>query len=237
MSVTHSPTSGMSPRSSSPSDYFFSQRMNSEHSYAKTSKKREAPISFYVGSDRFAFHLGGTKYLIVSKSSTGPSRHPDKVRITDLAPFRKRKVVRLNLQQWVDLVSAFSQIQHIFEEEAECEGSAIVAINNVKRIHLGGNVYVTLTKGMKGLDFRWFWFPPSQTVDYMQRPELFDVQPTRYGIWLTFHEWITLTHYKEIMETCIPIEDMKECRTQHINNRRMLLCSHCNPNGHHTHYM
>jgi hypothetical protein len=235
MSVDPSPTLGTSPRSSTPTEYYFGQRVHSAFAIAQK-KKKEEPRGFYVGSDRYAFHLGGTKYLIVSKSSTSTTRHPDRIRITDLNPLKKRRVVRMNLQQWVDFVSVFSTIQDIFEEEGEREGSAIDAANNVKRLHIGGNVYVTLKKGVKGVDIRWFWFPHSQTVDYQQAPELFDVEPTRYGIWLSWHEWYTLTTFQEVMKNCVPIEDMKECRPQHHNNRRLLLCSHCNPNGHHTHY-
>ena len=238
MSVEYSPQIGTSPLSSSPSEDFFSPRTNVSYPVAhRKTRTAQTKTGFYPGSDRFALHLGGMKYLVVSKSSTGTSRHPDRIRISDLDPFKKKKVVRLFLQQWVDLVSIFSKINIVFEEEAECEGSAIDCVTNVKRFHIGGNVYVTLRKGMKGVDFRWFWLPPSETVDYMQSPELFDVQPTRYGIWLNWHELYTLTTFQEMMQNCVPIEDMKECSKEHHTNRRRLVCSHCNPNGHHTHYM
>jgi hypothetical protein len=238
MMVDYSPQIGISPQSTSLSDGYFSQPTGLSFPLAKR-KERQSELStgFYPGSDRYLFHLGGMKYVVVSKSAHGSSQQPDRIRISDLDPFKKKKVVRLNLQQWVDLVCIFSKINEVFEEEAECEGSAIDPVTNVKRFHIGGNVYVSLKKGLKGVDFRWFWLPPSETVDYQQQPEQFDVQPTRYGIWLNWHEWYTLTTLQETMVNWVPIEDMKECSTQHHNNRRRLLCSHCNPNGHHTHYM
>jgi hypothetical protein len=197
-------------------------------------RERPPDMNFYAGADKFLFHLGGCKYLIINQGAgvAGPSR----LRICELTtdPSRKTVLVRLNLQQWVDLCSWSDIIHDVIEKEKQAEGSGVDEEDGQKRMHLGGNVYMSIKRGLPGVDFRWFWLPPSATVDYQQEPGAFNVQPTRYGIWLNYKEWYKLDGLRDLVQKCIPsLEGMNECASQHLNQEGILLCVHCNPNGHH----
>ena len=150
--------------------------------FEEQGKERQPDSGFYTGADKFLFHLGGCKYLIINQAG-GPSG-AQRLRICELTtdPSRKTVLVRLNLQQWVDFCSWCDIISDVIEKERESEGSGIDEEDGQKRMHLGGNIYVSLKQGLPGVDFRWFWMPPSPTVDYKQEPAAFDVQPSRYGI-------------------------------------------------------
>ena len=203
---------------------------------ASDQRKKEKPLElpFYAGSDKILFHIGGYKYIIVSQG--GGASPNAKIRIAELTtdPSRKTFLVRLTLQQWMDLGSWASVINDVIEKEKVCEGTGILEENGRKRLHLGGNVYVTLKKGLGGVDVRWFWLPPSPATDYQQDPSSFNVQSTRYGIWLSYKEWAKLDGLRSIMHKCIPaLEGMDDCASTHFNQEELYMCIHCNPNGHH----
>ena len=210
------------------------KRCESPLLFQEEARERPPDTGFYVGADKFLFHLGGCKYLIISQA-TGLSSS-NRLRICELTtdPSRKTVLVRLSLQQWVDLCSWFGLIKDIIEKEKESEGSGIQEEHGQKRIHVGANVYLSLKRGLPGVDIRWFWMPPSPTVDYKQDPSSFDIQPSRYGIWLNYKEWSKLEGLRDLVRQCIPaLEGMSDCVTQHLNQEGLLLCVHCNPNGHH----
>jgi hypothetical protein len=190
--------------------------------------------AFQVGSDEVLFHLGAQKYLIISRTD-GPFR-VNRIRICDLAshPSKKKKVIRFNLQQWIDLTCLHPSINDVIEKEEEEEGSAISGPEAMLRWSVGGNVYVTARRGMPGLDFRWFWLPPDEATDYHQQPHAFKVHPTKYGIWLNYDEWARVTSLKGVVAELIPdLADMSECQLEHNTQIELLMCAHCNPNGHH----
>ena len=193
-----------------------------------------ATIPFRLASDRVLLHIGSTKYLIISGAETPLGS--DRIRIVDLGmdPVNKKKLIRLNLQQWVDMVKMITMINEVITKEAEKEGSGICSEDGQRRIHLGGNVFITIKQGMRGLDFRWFWLPPAGEVDFHQQPEAFKVHPTKYGLWLTYAQWDKLVSLRTIIEESIPeLRAMKDCPSQHDNQQGRLICCHCNPNGHH----
>jgi hypothetical protein len=195
-------------------------------------RQRPSELPFYAGSDKVLLHIGGYKYLVIQQSNGGA---PDKLRICELSSDSSRRTVliRLNLQQWVDMCYWSDTVNEIIEKERESEGSGILAENGRKRMHLGGNVYMTVKRGLPGIDFRWYWLPPDNNVDYKQSPEDFNVQPTRYGIWLTYREWYKLGSLRYYVDQFIPeLEGLQDCPSQHFNQQGMLLCVHCNPNGH-----
>jgi len=209
-------------------------RTSSPTLFETIGERRPLDLPFHAGSDKVLFHIGGYKYLVISQANGVIQRN--KLRICELTtdPSRKTILVRLDLQQWVDLCSWGAVIGDVIEKEREREGSGIIAENGRRRFHLGGNVHVTLKKGMAGVDFRWYWLPPSPDIDYKQDPSSFDVQPTRYGIWLTYKEWYKLESLCDLVAKCIPaLEGMEECAGQHFNQEGLLVCIHCNPNGHH----
>jgi hypothetical protein len=199
-------------------------------------ERRERPleVAFYPGSDKVLFHIGGYKYLVINQATGITPSY--RIRIAELStdPSRKTILVRLNLQQWVDLCSWSGIINDTIERERNRLGSGITEENGQKRMHLGSNVYVSLKKGLGGVDFRWFWLPPKADVDYQQDPTSFDVQPSRYGIWLSYKEWFKLDSLRELVLKCIPaLEGMDDCPSTHFNQEGSFLCKHCNPNGYH----
>ena len=205
-------------------------------------KPKDAELTaFQVGCNEVLFHLGGNKYLIINKDRSDkgePRQLGDKplprLRICDLSgdPTKTKKLVRLNLQQWTDLVGWMGMINAITTLEAEKEGTGVTSDDGVKRLSLGGNVYVTLKKGHTGMDIRWYWLPHDHTVDLYVAPDDFTVQPTRYGIWLKYGEFYQLQKLVPIVKQLMPeLEDMSHCFIQHDNEDGLLRCDHCNPNG------
>ena len=197
--------------------------------------------AFQVGCDEVLFHLGGSKYLIINKThgaellpKPGGDRLLPRLRICDLGgdPTKSKKLIRLNIQQWVDLISWMPLINLITTLESQQAGTGVMAEDGIKRMSLGGNVYVTLKKGQTGMDIRWYWLPHDNTVDLYVRPDEFNVQPTRYGIWLKYEQLCQLEKLVPIVKQLMPeLNDMTECATQHDAQEGMLKCDHCNPNG------
>jgi hypothetical protein len=207
------------------------------HLFGEGEKRRNFDPSlthFQVGSDEVLFHIGANKYIILSRTD-GPFR-VHRIRICDLAshPSQKKKVIRFNLQQWTDLTFMADTINDMIQKEEEVEGSGISSDEGILRWSLGGNVFVTLRRGMPGLDFRWFWQPPEENIDYHQDPESFKLHPTKYGIWLNYDEWMKVVSLKEIVVGLIPdLDEMVPCRYTHDKEQGLLMCSHCNSNGYH----
>jgi hypothetical protein len=191
--------------------------------------------AFQVGTDEVLFHLGAQKYLIISRTD-GPFR-VTRIQICDLSanPSKRKTRARFTLQQWTDLTSLYDTINDVIQKEEEAEGSGIIEDDGVLRWPVGGNVYVTLRRGMPGLDFRWFWLPPEEEkVDYHQAPELFKVHPTKYGVWLNYAKWHKVIMLTSVVTHLIPdLANMKACNLQHMNSLNLHMCHHCNPNGFH----
>ena len=205
-------------------------------------KPRDVDLSpFQVGCDEVLFHLGGCKYLILNKDHSDkflPMHLGDKplprLRICDLSgdPTKTKKLIRLNLHQWISIVQQMGSINSIIKLEAEKEGSAIDGDDGTRRLSLGGNVYITFMKGRDGMDFRWFWLPHDNTVDLYVAPHEFNVRPSRYGIWLKNAEFHQLEKLVPIVKQLLPeLEGMEYCWDGHDNQESQLQCHHCNPNG------
>lgn len=209
--------------------------IKSDHDDKKRDNYYYYNMPFNVGCDEVLFHLGASKYLIINKGDGAYGA--TKLRIADLTsdPMKKKKkVIRLSLQQWVDLGYWIDDINQIISQQDKTEGSFIVGDLAVGRVNLGGNVFISLKRGLPSMDFCWFWLPPSESNDLYQEPQKFNVHPTKYGIWITYAEWQELIQLRPIVHKLLPaLESMTLCAAMHDCQKSALQCSHCNPNGHH----
>jgi hypothetical protein len=191
-----------------------------------------SPMPFNIGADEVLFNLGSSKYLIINK--TDGSKPATRFRIADLAcdPTKKRKVIRLSLQQWVDLGYWVDDVNQMISQQDSGDTSYFTGEIPEGRVNLGGNVYISLKRGLPGMDFRWFWLPPDDTVDLYEEPQKFNVHPTKHGIWITYVQWQELVRLMPIVHKLVPeLEGMTFCAASHDGQKGSLQCAHCNPNG------
>jgi len=91
------------------------------------------------------------------------------------------------------------------------------------RLHLGGNVFVSLTSGIWCVDIRQFFMPKGEE----------EVRPTREGIALRFGEYQKLCEIMPMLPDLIPaLNSVQLCRLQddHQNQEGAMQCVECNPN-------
>ena len=92
------------------------------------------------------------------------------------------------------------------------------------KLHLGGNVYVSVSSKFPLVDIRQFWLPEQET----------QIKASRKGISLRSSEWEELKQVQPLIEAAIPeISTTIPClmRDDHMNQLGMLACRECNPNG------
>jgi len=92
------------------------------------------------------------------------------------------------------------------------------------REHLGGNVYVSVSKQYPIVNIRHFWKPKDSD----------EIQPTRKGVTLKFEQYEKLKDVVQVMSDFIP--ELKHCLpcwmgSDHQNQLGANYCSECNPNG------
>lgn len=127
--------------------------------------------------------------------------------------FPTKKGVSLTLPRWKLLTISFEDIDLCLKQNKPYQG------------HLGGNVFVTVSKDFPfRVDIRQFYIPPGESVP----------KPTRRGISLFVTEWRDLISCCRDLENKFPeMEEAQPCYMQddHQNQEGMLRCAECNPGG------
>jgi len=128
-----------------------------------------------------------------------------------------KKEVEFPLCQWKELELSLDRIVE-----------AITGVRQGKdtdyKEHLGGNVYVSVSKQYPFVNIRHFWKPKDSD----------DVQPTRKGVVLKFEQFDNLKSAVQILPDFIP--ELRHCEpcwmgSDHQNQLGAIYCSECNPNG------
>ena len=170
-------------------------------------------------------HLGNGRYL------TGGYVDGDHViRIQDCFPRKhndeKRRNIKLNKLQFLDLVSAFSTITGELNRLKSCQQTCI---DEDDKKHIGGNIYVSLFRSIEDnlfVDIRQFFIPDEEFAKGQCK-----LIPTKSGISLRATEWEELVKVAQHMKVYIPaLRKMGRCITTHEYQEHLATCTHCSPN-------
>ena len=167
-------------------------------------------------SFRFAKRLDGSNRYITVQRWRGETR-------IDIREWEgdspSKKGVSLTLNRWKMLCYTVPDIRLAIKRIAIGEKDADL------KAHLGGNMYVSVTRGYGRVDIRQFWLPENEE----------EIKATRKGIALCLNEWEALVSYISDIEKAVPeIMTTVPCvlAEDHMNQEGMLRCRECNPNQH-----
>lgn len=132
-------------------------------------------------------------------------------KLNDMVVLKKLNIkLELPLCRWKLLIFNFDTIDQAI---ADIKSGKKVSM----RLHIGGNVYVSISNEWPMVDIRQFWLPPNGA----------DVSPTRKGVNLKFYQ------YEKLKDAKISVpEDVEICYAQsdHQNQLGAINCLECNPN-------
>lgn len=116
------------------------------------------------------------------------------------------KSLEFPFRRWKLFADMFGEIDQAISEILKGEQVSL-------RLHIGGNVFVSISKQWPHVDVRQFWLPKYSA----------DVCPTRTGISLKFYQF-----YK-LKEASISVpDDVEVCFHQNLMDS--IQCQECNPN-------
>ena len=171
-------------------------------------------------------HIGNARYVVYGEVDDEPIFRLQECDYKQSVGGEKPqpKMIRLSLQQWIDLTTLAPVIDDAIEE-----------FDEVKH-HLGRNTYIRVQQQRRRVDIRDYFLPNCPTsLDIL--PTQFEslLVPTRRGLSLTYDEWYELVNkamplikfgadklQKAVVESCVG---------QHNAQKEWLMCHHCNPNG------
>ena len=172
-------------------------------------------------------HLGNARYVLC-----GTIEDKIIIRIQECdhrsyhgGDFKQPKMVKLDVQQWLDMMS-----------EDEVINAAIDEFDEVK-IPIGGNTFVRVQPHRQRVDIREYFLPEVSANNLQIAPDQFEnlLLPTKRGISLTYEEWDNLADRAAplIVAGCEVLRSAKQgaCISHHNGQMSWFKCSHCNPNG------
>ena len=124
------------------------------------------------------------------------------------------KIVTLNYSRWKMISTMVDEINERLE-------SALKSEDVTFRRHLGGNVYLSVSKKFPFVDLRKFFYPKDQIVPYA----------TRRGIALRAKEWSKLNRLIPHIDRLLKMDSLTPCLLSEHPQAQMgaLACSECNP--------
>ena len=170
-------------------------------------------------------HLGQGRYLtggyvdgdhVIRIQDSFPRKHDD----------QKRRYIKLNKLQFLDLVSQFSSITGELNRLKSCRQTCV---NEDDKKHIGSNIYVSLFRSIEDnlfVDIRQFFIPDEEFAKGECK-----LIPTKAGISLRATEFEQLTKVAHQMKVYIPaLRNMGRCIGTHQFQEDLATCSHCSPN-------
>ena len=124
------------------------------------------------------------------------------------------KIVTLNYSRWKMISMMVSEINDTLEAALKTEDISL-------KQHLGGNVYLSVSKKFPFVDLRKFFYPKDQITPYA----------TRRGIALRAKEWSKLSKLIPHIDRILKMDSFIPCflSDHHQNQMGALACSECNP--------
>ena len=124
------------------------------------------------------------------------------------------KIVTLNYSRWKMISMMVSEINETLDAALKSEDISL-------KQHLGGNVYLSVSKKFPFVDLRKFFYPNDQITPYA----------TRRGIALRAKEWSKLSKLIPHIDRILKMDSFIPCflSDHHQNQMGALACSECNP--------
>jgi hypothetical protein len=165
---------------------------------------------------RYEKELGDSNFVVVNEYDGQVYVHLRKYNLGHGKKYPTKKGAALTPSRWQQFVSRIVDVENAVQKLSDGEDVQYTQ-------HLGGNWYVSVTKGFPCVDFRKFWLP--EGVD--------QAVPTRKGIALKIVEFKALLGALDDINEHIPeLADVVPCseRDDHQNQLGALRCPECNPN-------
>lgn len=153
--------------------------------------------------------IGGECYLEVSQDEILLTKYEDGV--------CDRKRVEFPLYRWKSFEDTFTEIDQVIEE---IRGDR----ETCYRHHIGGNIYVSISKQYPSVDVRQFWKPHGKP----------DILPSRRGVPLRLQQFEAIKKVlPQLRKLCPKLEKAVPCYQQesHHNFLGLHQCFECTPNS------
>lgn len=172
-------------------------------------------------AETFTFDLGSERNVKIYEHNTNVEETIIDVRLfDDDEPTEKGQ--SMTLSRWRILCDSLEIIDKNLEDVKKDKDVDY-------RLHLGGNVYVSVTSPYRCINIRKFYF--MRNVKSGKKT----LYPTREGVSLRFPEWAKLKNNLSEINFHLPVEldSVVPCyaRQDHSNQMAMLECMECNPSG------
>lgn len=172
-------------------------------------------------AETFTFDLGSERNVKIYEHNTNVEETIIDVRLfDDDEPTEKGQ--SMTLSRWRILCDSIEIIDKNLEDVKKDKDVDY-------RLHLGGNVYVSVTSPYRCINIRKFYF--MRNVKSGKKT----LYPTREGVSLRFPEWAKLKNNLCEINFHLPVEldSVVPCyaRQDHSNQMAMLECMECNPSG------
>ena len=163
------------------------------------------------------FHIGNTRYVKGTFWNNEWNIHVRQYEWSSAGILFPTKMgIALSLLQWVELLCNLTTIEQTLKDFQE--GKTVKLF-----MHLGSNVYLSVTNSYRVVDIRKWWIPDNED----------ELKPTRKGIALTFQEWQSLVNIcNQLAEEIPEIKQTIPCSfgTDHSNLLSAMQCRNCCPN-------
>jgi hypothetical protein len=183
--------------------------------------------NFDVKYAEHLIHIGNARYVVYGTLDGEPIfRIQECDYKVNNGEKQQPKLIRCNLQQWVDLTANVDAINES------------IADYNKVLLHIGCNTYVHVQPDIRRVDIREYFLPANVKCKLDMLPICFEpyVIPTRRGISLTYEEWkqisIKAMPLIHVGSTELQAVRLGSCSVHHDAQAAWLKCEHCNPNGH-----
>lgn len=172
-------------------------------------------------AETFTFDLGSERNVKIYEHNTNVEETIIDVRLfDDDEPTEKGQ--SMTLSRWRILCDSIEIIDKNLEDVKKDKDVDY-------RLHLGGNVYVSVISPYRCINIRKFYF--MRNVKSGKKT----LYPTREGVSLRFPEWAKLKNNLSVINFHLPVEldSVVPCyaRQDHSNQMAMLECMECNPSG------
>jgi hypothetical protein len=183
--------------------------------------------NFHVRYAEHLIHIGAARYAVFGEiEGEAVFRVQECDYKTNNGVKQPPKMIKCNLQQWVDLTANVDAINEA------------IADFDIVKLHIGGNTYVRVQPDRRRVDIREYFLPAIGNCNLDMLPNAFEpfLIPTRRGISLTYEEWTELSvkAMPLIHAGAKQLQTVRlgSCSMYHDAQTSWLKCSHCNPNGH-----
>lgn len=158
-------------------------------------------------------HISDECYVVAKDYKDGIYIHIRYYERKGNGKYPTKKGITLNLSRWLILERYKDEINELFTIRMEGEKTT-----EEEKIHLGGGLYVTISRKFPTVDLRHFWKPEDSNIPV----------PTKRGVALIQQMWKHLCEVMELIRDFVPELDHELiCFDTHRNQNEQMACNEC----------